>query len=98
MKEPWIERLGGIWPNGAETKDELVIEKYDPVYDTFTLVWQRATDGFFAQYMVKGNSDPQWELPFWGNIADQGIFGTQEEALSHILAIANDYHGNAPKA
>lgn len=95
MSTPWTERHGGIWLNRATTSDELLSERYDPEYDAFVLIWRRALDGrFVAEYLVKGKavSDPQWSLPFWGNIAGQGIFGTLEDAHRHLKAVAGEHH------
>jgi hypothetical protein len=101
MSTPWTERHGGLWLNRATTADELVSEKYDSEHDAFILIWRRAYDGYFmAEYLVKGkaNSDPQWSLPFWGNIAGQGIFGTLEDAQRHLRAIANDHRQKTASA
>lgn len=79
MSTPWTERHGGIWPNQTATLNQLVVETYDSQSDAFTLIWQRASDGHFQiEYLVKGKAriDPQWSLPFWGNIAGQGIYET----------------------
>jgi hypothetical protein len=93
MSAPWIERHGGLWLNRAEASDKLVAEEYDPVRDAFLLVWQRASDGLFqVEYLVKGKArtDPQCSLPLWGNVAGPGIFGTLDDAQSHLKAIANE--------
>ena len=94
MSKPWTERHGGLWLNRAETKDKLVRELYDEETDTFTLIWQRASDGHFqVEYLVKGNArtDPQWSLPLWGNIAGQGIFGTLGDAERHVKVISEQH-------
>jgi|SRR5471030_1173917 len=95
MTSPWTERHGGLWINRASTRNELVVEEYDSNRDSFPLIWKRAVDGHFeAEYLVKGKTgtDPQWSLPLWGNIAQSGIFGTQEDARNYVNAIAGDYH------
>jgi hypothetical protein len=94
MSAPWTERNGGIWLNRASTSDKLVVEEYDAMSDTFTLIWQRASDGYFQiEYLVKGKArtDPQWSLPFWGNIAGQGIYGTLADAQADLKAIVGEY-------
>ena len=94
MSTPWTERHGGIWLNRASTLDKLVFEKYDSESDSFTLIWQRASDGHFQiEYLVKGkaHSDPQWSLPFWGSIAGQGIYGTLADAEVDLKAIVGEY-------
>lgn len=94
MSKPWTERHGGIWLNRASTVDQLVVEEYDSESDSFTLIWQRASDGHFQiEYLVKGSasSDPQWSLPFWGNIAGQGIYGTFADAQADLKAIVSEY-------
>ncbi|MDE3071664.1 MAG: hypothetical protein KGJ63_02900 [Pseudomonadota bacterium] len=95
MSAPWTERHGGIWLNRANTANKLVIEEYDAESDAFTLIWQRASDGYFQiEYLVKGKArtDPQWSLPFWGNIAGQGIYGTLADAKTDLKAIVYEYH------
>jgi len=94
MSTPWTERHGGIWLNSAGTVNKLVVEEYDSESDSFTLIWQRASDGHFQiEYLVKGKarSDPQWSLPFWGNIAGQGIYGTLADAQADLKAIVSEY-------
>ena len=94
MTAPWIERHGGLWLNRAATANRLLVEEFNAEHDAFTLIWQRASDGNFqAEYLVKGkaHTDPQWSLPFWGNIAGQSIFGTVEDARVHVLAISSEY-------
>ncbi|MET3137074.1 hypothetical protein AAKU61_001426 [Undibacterium sp. GrIS 1.2] len=98
MSKPWTERHGGIWLNKASTVDQLVVEEYDSERDSFTLIWQRASDGHFQiEYLVKGNasSDPQWSLPFWENIAGQGIYGTLSDAQADLKAIVSGYRQRA---
>jgi len=95
MTSPWTERHGGLWISRATTSKELIVEEYDPVRDSFTIIWRRMADGYFeAEYLVKGKAgtDPQWSLPLWGNISQSGIFGTQEDARAYVNAIADDYH------
>lgn len=94
MSEAWIERHGGLWINRAETASKLVVEQYDSEHDAFTLIWQRASDGFFeVEFLLKGKacSDPQWSLPFWESVAGQGIYGTLADAHSHLRAIINEH-------
>jgi hypothetical protein len=94
MSTPWTERHGGIWLNRASTVNQLVVEEYDSESDSFTLIWQRVSDGHFQiEYLVKGkaSSDPQWSLPFWGNIAGQGIYGTLADAQADLKAIVSEY-------
>lgn len=101
MSKPWTERHGGLWLNRAETKDQLVREHYDEEADAFTLIWRRASDGYFqVEYLVKGKAqtDPQWSLPFWGNIAGQGIFGTRADAERHLKAIFEQHRQRSPDA
>ncbi|TVO52665.1 hypothetical protein [Denitromonas halophila] len=95
MSKPWTERHGGLWLNRARTSDKLVAEEYDEKHEAFTLIWQRASDGHFqVEYLIKGKEhrDPQWSLPFWGNIAGQGIFGTLGDAQAHLKAVAAEPH------
>jgi hypothetical protein len=99
MTAPWAERNGGLWLNRAGTSDKLIAEQYHSEQDVYTLIWQRASDGLFqAEYLVKGKAqtDPQWSLPFWGNIADQGIFGTIGDAQLHLQAIADQHQQRTP--
>jgi hypothetical protein len=94
MSAPWTERHGGIWLNRANTLNKLLVEEYDSESDSFTLIWQRASDGYFLiEYLVKGkaHSDPQWSLPFWGNIAGQGVYGTLADAQADLKAIVSEY-------
>jgi hypothetical protein len=95
MSAPWIERHGGLWLNRAKTRDNLVSEEYDPLYDAFSLIWQRASDGYFqVEYLVKSKAetDPPGMLPLWSGIASQGLFGTLTDARLHLEAIANEHH------
>ncbi|QTN26200.1 hypothetical protein HZ993_12675 [Rhodoferax sp. AJA081-3] len=95
MSKPWVERSGGIWLSRAQTFDKLLVEEYDQEHDAFILIWQRASDGHFqVEYLVKGKEhrDPQWSLPFWGNIAGQGIYGTLADANADLNAIAKEHH------
>lgn len=90
MSAPWNERHGAIWPNRASAHDKLVDEQYNSTSDAFTLIWQRAIDGFYeAEYLVKGKVNPQWSLPFWENLAGQGIFETLADARSYLEAFAD---------
>lgn len=94
MSTRWTERHGGIWLNRANTLNKLVVEEYDSESDSITLIWQRASDGYFeVEYLVKGKvrSDPQWSLPFWGNIAGRGIYGTLADAQANLKAIVKEY-------
>lgn len=94
MSTPWTERHGGIWLNRASTLDKLVVEKYDSESDSITLIWQRESDGHFqVEYFVKGKaqSDPQWSLPFWGNVAVQGIYESLADAQADLEAFVREY-------
>jgi len=92
MSTPWTERKGGIWPTRSSAKDKLVYEEYDSARDAFMLIWQRESDGFFEiQYLVKGNVEPQWSLPFWENIAGHGIFENEADPTSELEAFADNY-------
>ncbi|MBN3724434.1 hypothetical protein [Burkholderia sp. Ac-20379] len=94
MSQPWVEKRGGLWINRAETCNELVVEEYDDENDAFLLIWRRASDGLYTtEYLVKGKAhrDPQYVLPFWGNIARAGLFGSISDARAHASAIALAY-------
>lgn len=94
MSTPWVERCGGLWINRAGTSDKLLLEEYDEECDAFILIWQRTYDGHFqVEYLVKDKEhrDPQWSLPFWGNIADQGIYGSLSDARAYLKAIADEH-------
>lgn len=95
MSKPWVEKRGGLWINRANTCDELIVEEYDDENDAFLLIWRRAADGLYStEYLVKGKEhrDPQYSLPFWGNVAGQGLFGSISDARTHASAIAVAYH------
>jgi len=91
MVAQWVKRYGGLWLNRASTKDRLVREHYDRQSDVITLVWQRASDGYYrVEYLVKGKAttDPPETLPLWGDVAGSGIYGSIEDAERHLAAIA----------
>ncbi len=98
MSTSWTERHGAIWLDRANTVNKLVAEEYDSESDFYTLIWQRACDGHFQiEFLVKNSatSDPQWSLPFWGNIAGQGIYGTLVDAQNDLALIVCEYRQRA---
>ena len=88
------ERFGGIWFEQKFTSKILVSEEYDSTLDAISSIYQRTTDGHYeVAFWLKGKaaSDPQWSLPLWGSIAGQGIFGTIDDAISHLRAIRDQH-------
>ena len=89
-----IERHGGIWVEERLSAKTLVSEEYDQVLDSITSIYQRKLDGHYeCTFCVKPmhNNGSQWSMPFWSNIAGQGIFGRMEEAFAHLQVIKAKY-------
>jgi hypothetical protein len=83
-----MERYGGLWFERAASAPVIVKEEYDSTLDIVRSVYQRNIDGFFeVAFWVKGPTGPQCSLPLWGSIAEQGIYGTLEEAMAYLDAI-----------
>lgn len=65
------------------------MEAYNFAREAFSLIWRRASDGYYeVEYLRKENAGPQWSLPFWKNVADSGIFETEDDARLYINAIS----------
>ena len=88
------EYHGGLRFDRSASAPEVLSEEYDATLDAIKAIYRRKGDGFYeVEFSIKGKatSDPQWSLPFWGNVAGQGIFGTLEDAQAHLRSVEQQY-------
>lgn len=82
----WEEKYGGIW-SGALTPGEMpVVETHLADRHLVALIALRP-DGFYRAVVLGHHHDPQWRLPFWGEVTAPAIVPSADDG-EHDLAAA----------
>ncbi len=78
MPPMFVEKQGGLWPDGGPTTFEL----FDETRQLLGVVSTRGE--LFLATIHEQRVDPQWRLPVWGEHAPGSLFGSREEAIRYL--------------
>lgn len=81
----WEERYGGVWTGVLMPGEQPVAETHLADRHLVTLIAQRP-DGLYRAVVLGHHPDPQWRLPFWGEVIAPAIVGSIDDGEQYLAA------------
>ncbi len=81
----WEERYGGIWIS-PEPGEVTVVERHLANRNLVAHIARR-NDGLFRAAVLRPYPDPQWRLPFWGEVERAALVASIDEGERYLTTL-----------